>query len=331
MQTIAKNGKIYYIFTNMNSSKSRQGAIKKLKTLLFTPKSELESFRQKIDDTFSSVYLPNGVEREEKEYGKIKCDVLSPELYASNRVLIYVHGGSFVAGSRLSYRPFVSSLANVCAAKAVLPEFRLAPAFPFPNGLEDVEAVFQQVFIELKVSLSIAPDDGSPKNPELIIAADTTGASLALAALFQANDEFKSSVKKIVLFSPWLNFSEDDDMFTEKKVQDEVFTAESVRLCAENYTYEENWKNPLVSPLKATREMISGLPDVFIQCGGKEIFYDDDVIFSDMLKNAGVKCELDVWPEMLPAFVLADDFLEESHLAVEKIGKMFTEQKEDEE
>lgn len=331
MQTIAKNGKIYYIFTDMNLSKSRQGAIKKLKTLLFTPKSELEPFRKKIDDTFSSVYLPNGVEREEKEYGKIKCDVLSPELYASNRVLIYIHGGSFVAGSRLSYRPFASSLANACAAKAVLPEFRLAPTFPFPNGLEDVEAVFQSVYTELKVYLSFGEDDGSPKNPELIIAADTTGASIALAAVFKASEEFKSSIKKIVLFSPWLNFSEDDDMFTEKKAQDEIFTSESVRLCAENYTYEENWKNPLVSPLKATREMISGLPDVFIQCGEREIFYDDDVIFSDMLKNAGVKCELDVWPDMMPAFVLADDFLEESHLAVEKIGRMFTEQKEDEE
>lgn len=310
----------------MNSSKNRQGAIKKLKTLLFTPKSELESFRQKIDETFSSVYLPNGVELKEKNYGGIKCDVLSPELYASNRVLIYVHGGSFVAGSRASYRPFASTLANACAAKVVLPEFRLAPAFPFPNGLEDVEAVFQNVFTEQSVSLSLSDDDGSPKNPELIIAADTTGASLALPAVSQSDKKFKSSVKKIVLFSPWLNFAEDDEMFTQKKVQDEVFTADSIRLCAENYTYEENWKNPLVSPLKMTQEMLSDFPEVFIQCGKKEIFYDDDVIFSDILKNAGVKCELDVWENMMSAFVLADDFLEESHLAVEKVGKMFTQQ-----
>lgn len=318
----------------MNSSKNRQGAIKKLKTLLFTPKSELESFRRKIDETFSSVYLPNGVEREEKEYGKIKCDILSPELYASNRVLIYVHGGSFVAGSRASYRPFASTLANACAAKVILPEFRLAPAFPFPNGVEDVEAVFQNVYSQLKLSLSLEQDDGSPKEPEIIIAADTTGASLVLAAVFQliqSNDEFKSHVKKIVLFSPWLNFAEDDDMFTQKKVQDEVFTADSVRLCAENYTYADNWKNPLVSPLKMTREMLSVLPEIFIQCGGKEIFYDDDVIFSDMLKNAGVKCELDNWKNMMPAFVLADDFLEESHLAVEKVGKMFTQQSSNDE
>lgn len=310
----------------MNSSKKRQGAIKKLKTLLFTPKSELESFRRKIDEAFSSVYLPNGVEREEKEYGKIKCDVLSPEVFASNRVLIYVHGGSFVAGSRASYRPFASTLANSCAAKAVLPEFRLAPAFPFPNGVEDVEAVFQNVYAELKLLLSLEVYDGSPKEPEIIIAADTTGASLALAAISESNEEFKSHVKKIVLFSPWLNFAQDDDMFTQKRVQDEVFTADSVRFCAENYTYEENWKNPLVSPLKMTQEMLSDFPDVFIQCGRKEIFYDNDVIFSDILKKAGVKCELDVWDNMMSAFVLADDFLEESHLAVEKVGKMFTQQ-----
>lgn len=315
----------------MNSSKSRQGAIKKLKALLFTPKSEIESFRQKIDQTFSSVYLPNGVELEEKEYGRIKCDVLSPELYASNRVLIYIHGGSFVGGSRRSYRAFASSLANACAAKAVLPEFRLAPSFPFPNGVEDVERVFKSVYTEFKAELSASGDGEEIEKPELIIAADTTGASIALAAVFQSDAEFKSSVKKIVLFSPWLNVSEDDDMFAEKKAQDEVFTSESVRFCAENYTYEENWNNPLVSPLKAPLSMLKELPDVFIQCGENELFYDDNVIFSAKLKNAGTKCELDVWPKMMPAFVLADDFLEESHLAVEKIGRMFTAQKEDDE
>ncbi len=77
--------------------------------------------------------------------------------------------------------------------------------------------------------------------------------------------------------------------------------------------------------------MILGLPDVYIQCGRREIFYDDCVMFTAMLKNAGVKCELDVWTDMMPAFQMADEHLSESHLAVEKIGKLFTTQKRDDE
>ena len=316
--------------SSKDRSKDRQNAVKKLKAFLLSPKSEIDSFRQKIDDTFSSVYLPNNVECEEKEYGKIKCDVLYPEIYAVNRAVFYIHGGSFVAGSRKSYRPFAASLGNACAAKVILPEFRLAPAFPFPNALEDVQSAFRHLYAQMSVSLSLEQNEDSEKEPEIIIAADSTGASIALAMAFQLDEKIKSSIKKIVLFSPWLNIAEDDEMFSEKKASDEVFTAESVRLCAENYTYQENWKNPLVSPLKASREMISQLPDVFIQCGDKEIFYDDYVVFSDMLKNDGVKCELDVWKNMMPLFQLADDFLKESHLAVEKIGKMFTTQEDEE-
>ena len=313
--------------SSKDRSKDRQNAVKKLKAFLLSPKSEIDSFRQKIDDTFSSAYLPNNVECEEKEYGKIKCDVLYPEIYAVNRAVFYIHGGAFVGGSRKSYRPFASSLGNACAAKVVLPEFRLAPAFPFPNGVEDVLSAFRRLYEEMDAALSSEQNGGPEKAPEIIIAADSSGASIALAMVFQLDEKIKSSIKKIVLFSPWLNVAEDDGMFSERRASDEVFSAESVRLCAENYTYQENWKNPLVSPLKASREMISELPEIFIQCGEKEIFYDDYIVFSDMLKNDGVKCELDIWKNMMPLFQLADEYLKESHLAVEKIGKMFTTQK----
>lgn len=315
----------------MSSSKDRQNAVRKLKSLLFTSKSDVSSFRQKIEDTFSNIFLPNGVECSEKDYGKIKCDLLVPEIYSSNRIMIYIHGGSFVGGSRASFRPFAASLANAISGKVVVPEFRLAPAFPFPNGLEDVQNVIQAVYTEQSIALSMNSEDISQDEPELIIAADTSGASIAMAFAFRMNERLRKAVKKIVLFSPWLNFSEDDDIFTGKKIQDEVFTAESVRLCAENYTFQENWKNPQVSPFNAPRELILNLPEIYIQCGRKEIFYDDNVMFAAMLKNAGIICDLDVWPDMMPMFQLADEYLSESHLAIEKIGKLFTTQKRDDE
>ena len=36
------------------------------------------------------------------------------------------------------------------------------------------------------------------------------------------------------------------------------------------------------------------------------------------------KCELDIWKKMMPMFQLADEELSESHLAIEKIGKLIT-------
>ena len=307
-------------------SSDRRAALKKLKNMYLSPKIDLNDFRLRMDDVFSSVFLPNNVEYEETSYRTIKCDCISPVMFSSNRVLLYVHGGSFVAGSRAAYRPFVAALANATASKAYLPEFRLAPAHPFPAALEDVQHVFQSVFVETETALSLsAQGEGFAKTPEIIIMADTSGASIALALLFSLNGKYRESIRQVVLFSPWLDFSGNNDMFTSKKVSDEIFTAESVRLASEHYTHAENWSNPLVSPLKATRDLLLDFPPVFIQMGEKEIFYDDAVMFQSMLRNAGRKCELDIWKNMMPLFQMVDEELSEAHLAVEKIGKLITE------
>ncbi|MBP3772519.1 MAG: alpha/beta hydrolase fold domain-containing protein [Treponema sp.] len=306
-------------------SNDRRAAVKKLRNLYLSPKIDINDFRSRIDETFSSVFLPNNVELEETAFRLVKCDVISPEVFASNRILLYIHGGSFVGGSRKAYRPFVAALANATASKAYLPDFRLAPAHPYPAGLEDIQQVFQALYIELETALSLNVDSNdSSRTPEILIMADTSGASLAMALLYGLNDKFRESVRQVVLFSPWLDFSEKNDMFTSKKVSDEVFTADSVRLASEHYTYQENWKNPLVSPLMASGDMLRKMPPVFIQMGEKEIFYDDAVMFQAMLRNFGGVCELDVWPKMMPMFQLADEFLSEAHLAVEKIGQLIT-------
>ena len=302
----------------------RRAAVKKLRNFYLSPKIEIEDFRRRIDDAFSAVFLPNNVDCEERLCGGVKCDVLSPVMFSSNRVLLYVHGGSFVAGSRSSYRPFVAALANATASKAFLPEFRLAPAHPFPAASEDIQNVFQSIFIEVETALSMSSDDDSEKKPEILVMADTSGASIAMSLLFGLKENFRSAIRQVILFSPWLDFSPDNDMFTSKKVADEVFTADSVRYAVENYTHQENFQNPLVSPLKAGRDLILDFPPVYIQMGEKEIFYDDAVMFQSMLRNIGRKCELDVTKGMMPMFQMADEYLNEAHLAVEKIGRLIT-------
>ena len=306
-------------------SNDRRAAIKKLKAFYLSPKMDIGDFRVKINETFSEVFLPNNVDLEEKVLRGTKYDIISPEMYASNRVLLYIHGGSFVAGSRSSYRPFVSALANATASKAYLPEFRLAPAHPFPAGLEDVQQIFQSIYIETETNLSLMTNsDDFSKTPEFIIMADSSGVSIALALLYGLEQKFRDCVRQVILFSPWLDFSEDNPIFKNKKVCDEIFTADSVRLCTEHYTYQENWKSPLVSPLKATDEQLKNFPPVYIQMGENELYSDDAARFQAMLKAAGSKCEIDEWAKMPPLFQLADAELSESHLAVEKIGRLIT-------
>ena len=61
----------------MEIQNDRKAAIKKLRLLTYNSKSNLDSFRQKMEEAFSSVFLPNGVERSEYKYGNIECDILA--------------------------------------------------------------------------------------------------------------------------------------------------------------------------------------------------------------------------------------------------------------
>lgn len=310
----------------MSASDNRKAAIKKLKLLAYNSKLNVNTFRKKIEDCYYTPILPNHVERQEHNYGGIPCDVLSPELYSSKRVMFYVHGGSFVGGSRASYRSFCSILANRTFSRVVVPEYRLAPTYAFPSAIEDIQSVFRALFTEEQIarSLDSSVDETGKKvetMPEFIICADGAGASIAMALLLNLRERYRNCIKKVILLSPWVNLSQNSPLFQPKKVQDEVLSKEVLQQSAEVYTYASNLENPLVSPLLATPDQLVGFPSTYIQVGAKEILVEDAKAFNSLLHGCGVESELDIFPDMMHSFQLAEDCLEASHDALTKIAE----------
>lgn len=310
----------------MSSSDNRKAAIKKIRLLAYNSKLNVNVFRKKIEDSYYTPILPNHVERAEHNYGGVNCDVLSPELYSSKRVMFYIHGGSFVGGSRSSYRSFCSILANRTFSRVVVPEYRLAPTYAFPSAIEDIQSVFRALFTEEQIarSLEASVDETGKKQevlPEFIIAADGAGASIAMALLLNLRERYRRCIKKVVLLSPWLNLSPNNPLFAQKKAQDEILSKDELQQSADVYTYTSNLENPLVSPLLAAPELLEGFPSVYMQVGGKEILVDDAVSFDAKLKECGVDSTLDVFPDMMHQFQLAEGFLEASHDALGKIAQ----------
>lgn len=283
----------------------RRAAIKKLKSLVFTQKSEPIPFREKIEKDFSTIFLPNGVELSETKIGKVDCDLLTPEVSAKNRVMIYVYGGSFVGGSRASWRSFCASLANASSSETYVPSLHRSPEHPFPAALEDVSQV-------LKILSSLKKD--------IVLVGDSSAASLILGAVLSFPKETRLRIKEIVLLSPWLDLSAEAPLFNQRKNSDEIISADSLRRCADVYTYRSNLKNPLVSPMFGTEEDFKNFPPIFIQAGEKEILKEQIESFAHLMFKYKVHCELDFWKDMPHMFQMADEFLPQAHLAVEKIG-----------
>lgn len=285
----------------------KKKAIKKIKQLILDPSDDIEKFRQKLDAEFTVPILPNRVERERCTVDSVEYDVFTPEIYASERILLYVHGGSFVGGSCAAWGNFCASLANASCTKLVLPEIHLAPQYPFPAALEDLKKVIKKLYIE---------------NSRIIIAGDGSGAAIAVALVLSIKGKFRNKIDELVLFSPWFDISADSESLKipPKRNRDKILSPEAVRSAAELYTYSANLKNPLVSPMYASPEMLVGLPDVYIQMAEDELLKKDVLCFQDKLRKADVPCEIDLWEGMIHLFQMADEFLPQAHLAVEKAG-----------
>ena len=310
----------------MAMTNDRKSAIKKLKLLTYNSKSNVEVFRKKMDEAFSVAILPNRVERSYHEYGGIKCDILSPEIYASNRVMIYIHGGCFAGGSPTVYENFCSSLATKCFCRVIIPDFRLAPEHPYPAAIEDIQSVFRAVFTEEQINSALNTEKGEKTAlPEIIIAADGSGASILCALIFNLRDRYRNCIKQLLLFSPWLNLSQDSKLLTQRKVSDEVMTGDVLRRGSSDYTFSQNTQIPFVSPILAEDDQLRHFPPVFIQMGEKEILLEDAKTFRKRMYSLGNKCEIDVWDDMMFMFQMCDEFLYESHLALDKVGKVITE------
>lgn len=343
--SIAKNTCICY--TNCMANTNRKAAIKKLKALIFNSRSDVNVYRAKIESLFKTVFLPNNVERQEKVFGGVTCDFLFPELYSSGRILFYVHGGCFVGGSRASYRNFCAMLANKAYSRTVVPEYRLAPSHPFPAATEDIQLAFRSLFTEEQIAHSLDSNTKNVRNalntktgetaagvvknateesfvPEIIIAADGAGASIAMSLLLNLRERYRKCIKRVVFFSPWFDLSETSVLRSEKKVSDEVMNSDSYQKCGESYTFASNLVNPLVSPVYASKDLLKDFPPVYIQVGENELLLSDAKKMAGLLREAGSECDIDVWDDMPHLFQLADEYFDEAHDALRKVSTVIS-------
>lgn len=58
----------------------------------------------------------------------------------AGRVLLYVHGGAFVACSPSTHRPLTVTLTKLLQVATFVPRYPLAPEYPFPGALKDAMA-----------------------------------------------------------------------------------------------------------------------------------------------------------------------------------------------
>ncbi|AMM22154.1 hypothetical protein AX769_00930 [Frondihabitans sp. PAMC 28766] len=135
----------------------------------------------------------------------------SPEHAVLSRadVIVYFHGGGWVAGDLESYDDDMRYLAMTVGGEVVSVEYRLAPENPFPAALEDCVAAARAVASRAGIrSLSLAGDSAGG-NLALSTALSLAGSAVHLDALLllypvvdrdaQANDSYRANGRGFLL------------------------------------------------------------------------------------------------------------------------------------
>lgn len=272
---------------------------------VYNPKVPVKTLRSQYDSLFETSLLPNNIDLQEVDTGVVPSDLLVPEFVMGKRIILYAHGGGFIAGSRKASRNLCASLANECATRLLIPEYRLAPEYPFPTALEDLYNAYAWI-LQQKIS---------PK--EIIVAGDGAGASLALSLLHYLGEKNVPLPAAVITLSPWVDLSCDSSIFHLRKHPDPIHTREILANQALQYTWQSNFRNPHVSPIHGD---FTHFPPLYIQVGSTEILLDDAKRLAEIAKNLGVPTTLDIEEGMWHLFQSIDTLTPKAHIAVRKIG-----------
>lgn len=268
-------------------------------------KSTVAQTRNNLDRLGSRVQPPKDVESERLWIADRQAERYSPPGAPDDAILLYLHGGGYIAGSFTSHRGLVSNLAAACGLVALMPEYRLAPEYPFPGALDDALSFYRCLL-----------DQGyAPRR--ILLGGESAGGGLTVAALVALRDRGVPLPAAAFVISPWTDLAATGDSLRTRARQDPWFSPEFVAPTAAHYVGVDSPINPLISPLYAD---LRGLPPLLIHVGDYEILLDDSTRLADKARCAGVDVTLRVWDGMWHVFQALAARIPEARRSIDEIG-----------
>jgi monoterpene epsilon-lactone hydrolase len=277
-----------------------------LRAVGFSGEKTLEQLRADWEKFAESFPPAPDISFEPLSAGGVSSEWVTAPNSATDRVMLFCHGGGYTIGTLASYRNFTGNLARAAHARLLATGYRLAPEHPFPAALDDAVASYRWLI-----------EQGIPPQ-RIVVAGDSAGGGLALATVIALRDRGDPLPAAIVAICASTDLAKEGASVKERAHLDPVVNYKSSMAHALRYVgNEDNLKNPLASPLYAE---LHGLPPILILVGTHESLFDDSTRFAAKAEAAGVEVELDIWESMIHVWPLFADILPEGRAAIEKIG-----------
>ena len=216
-----------------------------------------------------------------------------------NRIILYLHGGAFVTGSRNSYRAFAARLAKRTDATVCVADYPLLQDAPFPAAPNAVLAAWDDLIA----------NGHAPEN--IVIAGDSAGGNLVFGLLSKLLSRGQTPAA-VVAFSPWMDLTLSGETIVANETRDPIIPVSRMQEAVDLYLAGADASDARASPLFAD---YPNPPPILIQVGA------DEVLLSDSKRIAEkTGADVQVFDHVPHVWQIFDGRLPEANIAMRKVA-----------
>ena len=260
--------------------------------------STLPWIRRAIDIAAAgSGRLPRGTTWEPVVLPRCRAELVRAPAAAAP-VVLYLHGGGFIAGSARAWRPFVAQLSARTGAPVLSVDYRLVPEHTIDDAVDDALDAYRRL---------------TGRGSGIVLAGDSAGGGLAFALTTRLRAEGLPGPAAIAVISPWAGIGPITGLPLPDPFLSPQCVAQVARLCTASGA----------AAVSLADAELCGLPRTLIITGEHDLLRPGSELLAQRLGDAGVPVELRVWPGQTHAFPLAR-VLPESGAAVRYLARFIT-------
>jgi acetyl esterase/lipase len=194
--------------------------------------------------------------------------------------VLYIHGGGWILGNAGTHDRLVRELAVGVGAGVVFVEYDRSPEARYPVAIEQAYATARWI-------TEHGADEGLDVS-RLAVAGDSVGGCMTAAVALLAGRRGDVRFTHMSMYYPVTDAAQDTGSYREF-ADGPYLTAKAMAWFWDAYLPERDKRTEsTVSPLRATREELAGLPETFLIVDENDVLRDEGEAFARRLVEAGV-------------------------------------------
>lgn len=246
---------------------------------------------------------PSDAMFEPAQIGPLKGEWVRFAHSSPNRLIIYFHGGGYVAGSPKTHRALIARLAFASESTVFALDYRLAPEFAFPAAVRDGIDVYRHI-----TAKGVSPS-------AIVLAGDGSGGGLAFAVLTAVRNAKLAMPAGCIAMSPWADLSLSGWSVMQNAKSDVTLSWDLLFVSARHYLKRTNPCDAYASPAFAS---FKDFPPIMVHAGSLEMLRDDASRLGDRAADAGVPVSVEIYDGMQHLFQASD--VPEAKVSLQRLG-----------